>query len=188
MKRDQKIIALFETIRDIPYGYIGSRNPLHVLKAGKGTCSGKHLLLGYLYQAIGIEVQYMMCLTKFNFLKHLFPDELRILLEEKDIYDYHNFLRIYINRWVDIDITFDLPLKAYGFSVNHDWDCMSDCEIALPPIEVCQVAELIKEKEQALNTFSEDQQRARNIFIKKMSEWMGEIRQKKLPECKEDSK
>jgi hypothetical protein len=38
-------VQAFTTVRDIAYGNIGSRDPYDVLRAKKGTCSGKHALL-----------------------------------------------------------------------------------------------------------------------------------------------
>ena len=181
MKRQQRLIALFETVRDIPYGYIGTRDPLQVLKKSKGTCSGKHLLLGYLFQTMGIEVKYMMCLTKLNFLKEILPDELYAILQDKEVYDCHNFLRVHINKWLDVDVTFDAPLERYGFPVNRDWNGTSDCEIAFKPIKIFEVTDLLKEKKHALDKFPEEMQKARLMFIKRLSNWLDEIRRAKLP-------
>lgn len=49
----KNIIKLFEKVRDIPYGDIGSRDPQDVYKKNKGTCSGKHELLKELYKELG---------------------------------------------------------------------------------------------------------------------------------------
>ncbi len=171
MKYDkQKIISVFEMVRDIPYGFIGSRDPLLVLKKRKGTCSGKHLLLGYLYQSMGVGVKYMMCLTKFNFIKNIMPYELKSILGKNEIYDYHNYLRIFVGEWLDVDITFDLPLKKYGFVINDNWDCTSK------PIEIYCVSNLVGEKEKALSAFSKDERESRDCFIKQMSIWAESIR------------
>lgn len=52
----KKIVTLFELGRDIPYGDIGSRDPMAVLKIRKGTCSGKHFVLGYMLEKMGVEI------------------------------------------------------------------------------------------------------------------------------------
>ena len=41
-------IALFEHVRDIPYQEPSSRDPVEVLKTGRGSASAKHYLLGAL--------------------------------------------------------------------------------------------------------------------------------------------
>ena len=50
-------IAVYEFVRDIAYGNIGSRSAFDVLLARKGTCSGKHALLRMILEALGYEVQ-----------------------------------------------------------------------------------------------------------------------------------
>jgi len=176
MNNKLRYVSIFEVVRDIPYGNIGSRSPLQVLKKRKGSCSGKHLLLGYLYQNMGIQVQYMMCLTKFNFIQDLLPDNLKLILKKHEIYDYHNYLRIFVDEWLDVDATFDNPLKNYGFPVNDKWDCASHCKIAFRPIEVYQVNDLIEEKKEAIKRLPREKQKIRKIFLKQMDKWMESIR------------
>lgn len=172
----RKLISIFEVVRDLPYGNIDSREPEQVLKEGKGTCSGKHLLLGQLYQAMGIEVQYMMCLTKFNFLEPIVPDNLKEILAGNEIFDYHNYLKIFSGEWIDVDATFDLALKRHGFIVNDNWDGESDCKIALQPIKTYCVNDLIAEKKRAVNELSIAKQRLRKKFIQNLGYWMELIR------------
>ena len=64
--KDKKVVLLFEKVRDIPYGDIGSRDPKAVFENNKGTCSGKHELLKELYQELGIEVKDFIAMHKFN--------------------------------------------------------------------------------------------------------------------------
>lgn len=176
LSNTQKIVALFETVRDIPYGDIGSRDPFLVLKKRRGTCSGKHQLLGFLYQAMGVPVRYMMCRTSFQCLKNILPDSLKQILESHDIVDYHNYLLILMNKWLVVDVTFDRPLARYGFPVNDNWDGLSNCTIAFPPIKVFQVKDMIEEKHKAINALPEEEQELRSAFIKQLSEWMDSLR------------
>lgn len=165
-------------VRDIPYGDIGSRDPMKVLEKKMGTCSGKHLLLGGLYQAMGIRVKYMMCLTKFNFIENALPEHLREMLARHEIYDYHNYLRIFEDTWIDVDATFDMPLKKYGFSVNNNWDCSSDCDLAFEPLEIYQVDNLVKQKKEALCKLTSADRKLRKDFIRDLSRWMKTLRDK----------
>jgi len=175
--KNQKIISLFEMVRDIPYDVIDSREASEVLEKKKGTCSGKHLLLGKLFELIDIEVKYMMCLTKFNFIQNSFPDKLTKMLDKEDIFDYHNFLKIKSkSKWILVDATFDLPLKDYGVPVNSYWDGLSNCKIALQPIKIYTVSNLSFEKQNAIDRLSKEQQQKREVFIKKMCNWFNEIR------------
>lgn len=54
---NEKTIKLFELVREIPYGSIGSRDPKDVFEKKRGTCSGKHALLKELFEDLGIEVK-----------------------------------------------------------------------------------------------------------------------------------
>ena len=173
----QKIVGLFRLVRDIPYGGMGSRDPEKVWELRTGTCSGKHLLLGKLYEEIGINVKFMMCLSEFNFLKDCFPDNLKKILEQNKIPDYHNYLRIsYNDKLVDVDVTFDLPLKKFGFPVNVDWDGTTNCIIAFRPIEIYEVSDLIHEKMNKLNRLPKETQEIRIKFIDEITKWMKQVR------------
>jgi hypothetical protein len=63
---EQKIVRLFEKVRDIPLGSIGSRDPEAVYEKNVGTCSRRNLLLRELYDEGGIETKDMFTLHRFN--------------------------------------------------------------------------------------------------------------------------
>lgn len=176
LNKQQKIITLFELVRDIPYGNIGSRNPKKVWEHQKGTCSGKHLLLGKLYEAVGIKVKYMMCLSKFNFLQIKFPKDIQLILRKHAIPDYHNFLKIFNKKWITVDATFDSRLKKRGFPVNLNWDGKKNCIIAFKPLKVLEVRDVIAEKKRKLNELPKEIQDIRKDFINKVSKWMEKAR------------
>jgi len=178
INQQQKIISVFEIVRDIPYGTINnSRDFCSVLKNNKGTCSGKHLLLGRLYELMGIKVKYMMCETKFNFIKIKLPKYLQKTLNRKEIIDYHNFIKIRQNsKWINVDATFDLSLKKYSSAVNHNWDGISNCQIAFKPIDIFETENLKQEKGELINLLTNKQKKEREVFLKKLSDWFDEIR------------
>src|SRR3989338_3898170 len=132
----KKIIKLFEKVRDVPYGDIGSRDPTDVYEKNKGTCSGKHELLKELCKELGIKVKNFIAMHKFNDLKVRFPDEIKKILNTTEIIDPHNFLKIFVgNKWIIVDATWDKNLKDLGFIVNENWDGKSDMKIAVIPYE-----------------------------------------------------
>ena len=47
-------VQVFERVRDIPYTYPASRDPVEVLRLERGSCSGKHYLLGELFRRTGL--------------------------------------------------------------------------------------------------------------------------------------
>jgi hypothetical protein len=61
LNQEQALRVIFEKVRDIPYGIIGSRDPLRVSKVKKGPLGGKHFLLAALYRAIVFDVKDMLC-------------------------------------------------------------------------------------------------------------------------------
>lgn len=90
---EKKIITLFEKVRDIPYGNIGSRDPADVYKEGKGTCSGKHELLKELYQELGIKTKDFLIMHRFKEMPVDFPEDIMTILNRSDIVDPHNFFQ-----------------------------------------------------------------------------------------------
>lgn len=175
---NKKIIVLFERVRDIPYGSIGSRNPEDVYNKNKGTCSGKHELLKELYKELGIKVRDFVVTHCFNDLKIRFPSEIKEILKRNKIIDFHNFIKIFNkNKWVIIDATWDKPLKKLGFSVNENWNGKSDMKICVIPREIKEVNNPIKFKKQKLKKLPKQIQEDRELFLKKLTKWLDKLRQ-----------
>lgn len=174
---DKKIVILFEKVRDIPYGDIGSRDPQEVCENNKGTCSGKHELLKELYKELGLEVKDFIAMHRFNDLKVKFPEEIKQILKRTEISDPHNFFKIHINnKWITVDVTWDKPLKKLGFIVNENWDGKSDMKLCVAPLEIIETENPIEFKKQRISKFPEQVQRDRKLFLQKMTEWLDKTR------------
>jgi hypothetical protein len=175
---EEKIVTLAERVRDIPYGSIGSRDPLDVYTMNKGTCSGKHELLKGLYKELGLEVKDCLIMHRFKQLPVKFPEEINEILERTDIVDPHNYFQVKINnKWLTIDITWDKQLKGLGFPVNENWDGMSDMEIAVAPGgTVYEPEDPIAKKKELINELPEQVQEDRKLFLKKCTEWLNDLR------------
>ncbi len=174
---DEKVVKLFERVRDIPYGDIGSRDPKDVYEQNKGTCSGKHELLKELYQELSIEVKDFITMHKFNNLKVDFPDEIKAILNRTQIVDPHNFFKIKRdNKWITVDSTWDKPLKTLGFPVNENWDGKTDMELCVVPIELFEAKNPIELKKKKISELPEEVQKDRKLFLKKLTEWVETIR------------
>ena len=174
---EKQIIVLFEKVRDIPYGEIGSRDPEEVYRNNKGTCSGKHELLKELYQELGIKTKDFIAMHRFKDLKVNFPDSLKEILERSDIIDPHNFFKILVDgKWLTIDITWDKPLARVGFSVNENWDGKSDMEICVVPLNIIETDNPIEFKKQEIAKLSEKAQEDRKLFLKELTKWANTIR------------
>jgi len=170
-------IALFEAVRDIPYGYPASRDPAEVLHQGSGSCSGKHYLLGEMYRLLGLRVRHMICTHRFNESPIVFPPPMQDILRKNEIVDLHDYLQIAIDdEWVDVDATWPRGLREFGFPVNEDWDGKSAMLLSVVSEDVA-VAEHDPErlKEELLSKLTPRQRTLRKQFLEALSGWVQEL-------------
>jgi hypothetical protein len=169
----EDIINLILRIRDIPYGTVGSRLPEDVYKNNKGTCSGKHALLKELLIELNIQVKEMIAIHKFNNLKINFPDNLQSILNNNEIIDPHNFLRVKIDdKWLNVDITWDKPLHKLGFEINETWNGEADMKLCVISNDISEPKDITKFKEEFINKLTPEQQKTRKTFIEQLSIWL----------------
>jgi hypothetical protein len=170
-------IALFEHVRDIPYQYPASRDPVEVLKSGRGTCSGKHYLLGELYRHLGLQVRHMLCTHRFNESPLPFPDDMQALLRKNEIVDVHDYLQILLdNNWIDVDATWEKALRDFGFPVNENWDGKSAMLLTVIPDEHIKVeGDPAKAKEDQLAKLTPRQRALRKQFLEAFSRLVDEM-------------
>jgi hypothetical protein len=180
---EEKIKILFNKVRDIPYGNIGSRNPKQVYLQQKGTCSGKHELLKGLYKSLGIQVKDYIILHTFNQLPVNYSEEIRSFLLKNTIIDPHNFLKIKVGKhWRIVDATWDLPLEKLGFPVNKTWSINKDCNISVVlGGKIFETNNPIEKKEELLSEFSIKQLQNRKHFLILLTNWLNEERKKDAP-------
>lgn len=176
--KQQKIISLFERVRDIPYGQIGSRDPIDVYKQNKGTCSGKHMLLSALYRHIGVEVHDYLILHRFKDLPVSFPTNIQQILNDYDIVDPHNFIKIKVgDQLLTIDITWDLPMKKLGFPVVEKWDGKTNIPLAVvTKEEEIATDKPIEKKKELLAQLPENIVNKRKEFLEEATIWIDQQR------------
>ena len=170
-------IALFERVRDIPYCYPATRDPAELLEAGRGSCSGKHYLLGALYRLLGLPVRYMICTHHFNESPLVFPPPMQEMLRKNEIVDFHDYLQIQVgDGWIDVDATWERGLREFGFPVNEEWDGTSAMVLSVVP-EDFAVAEGDPErlKEELLSKLAPRQRMLRKQFLEALSSWVQEL-------------
>ncbi|NQU99685.1 MAG: hypothetical protein HQ538_03015 [Parcubacteria group bacterium] len=179
---DQKIVTLFEKVRDIPYGSIGSRDPLDVYKQNKGTCSGKHELLKVLYKELEIPVKDFIIMHRFKKLPVKFPNDVQEILDRTDIVDPHNFFKIQRDDvWFTVDITWDKALKKLEFPVTEKWDGKSDMEIAVAlGGRIYETDDPITLKKKLISKLPEQTQKERKLFLKKLTSWLDYLRKENI--------
>lgn len=173
----QARIAVFERVRDIPYAYPASRDPVEVLESGHGSCSGKHYLLGEMYRLLGLKVRHMICTHRFNEAPIVFPPYMQAMLQKNEIIDLHDYLQLWIDdSWIDIDATWERGLREFGFPVNEEWDGKNGMLLSVVP-EDFAVAERDPErlKEELLSKLTPRQRTLRKQFLELLSEWVQEL-------------
>jgi len=174
---DRICIELFEFVRDIPYGTIGSRDLRDVFKKNKGTCSGKHELLKYLFKLIDIKVSDIIVMHAFNDLPVAFPQKIMTLFESGDILDPHNVIRIHSKgQWHIVDATWDSPLEQVGFPVNRDWDGKSGMKLCVVEREIIETNNPIETKKLMIKQLPQEMQERRKKFLKDLTIWLDKVR------------
>lgn len=170
-------INLFEQIRDLPYHYPASRNPLDVLRERSGSCSGKHYLLGELYRRQGLHVRHMLCSHRFNDSPLPFPEHMQDLLRKNEILDLHDYLQISVDgNWIDVDATWPLSLRDFGLPTTDDWDGKSPMTLSVIPDEQLDVVgDPAKVKEEHLSKLTPRQRMLRKQFLEALSQWVSEL-------------
>ncbi|GIW42835.1 MAG: hypothetical protein KatS3mg077_0117 [Candidatus Binatia bacterium] len=170
-------VELFERVRDLPYVYPSSRDPVEVLAAGQGSASGKHHLLAELFRLLGLEVRHVMCTHRFNESAIAFPKQLQVLLEKNEITDIHEYLQVAVDgQWVDVDATWPRELREFGFPVNDEWDGRSPMLLSVAADEVVVVrGNPEKAKDELLATWTPRQRQLRHQFLLELSAWVKEL-------------
>jgi hypothetical protein len=170
-------IALFEHVREIPYVYPASRDPVEVLREWRGSCSGKHYLLGELFRLLDLPVRHMICTHRFNESPLVFPPPMQQMLEKNQIVDLHDYLQIEVDGvWIDVDATWERGLREFGFPVNEDWDGCHPMLLSVVPEDV-SVAERDPErlKEELLSKLTPRQRMLRKQFLDALNGWVQDL-------------
>jgi hypothetical protein len=186
---DQQVVAIFEKVRDIPFGHMGSRDPKDVYESNKGTCSGKNFLLRELYKAIGVQTKDLICLQRWKDLTWFpddtygtveLPEELVEILETYEVVDFHNYVKILVDgRWVTVDVTIDLPLMKIGFYTTEHWDGKSDmplCFVGTHKVWDCGDQGL-ERKAELTAMLPQEIREARLLFLRKLTKWIDSLRE-----------
>ena len=170
-------IVVFERVRDLPYGYPSSRDPVTVLQQGFGSCSGKHYLLGEMFRMLGLQVRHMICTHRFNESPLPFPVPMQEMLRKNEIVDLHDYIQISVNdAWVDVDATWERGLREFGFPVNEDWEGTLPMLLSVVPEDYTVVEQNPERlKEELLSRLTPRQRTLRRQFLEALSRWVQEL-------------
>jgi len=178
---EEALVCAFETVRDIPYGSTGEREPEKIVHENLGSCSGKHLLLSNLLKSLGYENKIVTCFHYFNEALppgNDYPKRFKEILRTHRVIDFHHFVKLKMgNRWLSLDATWDALLHHFGFPVNFGWKGDSDTLIAVKPIMFYpETDDLISLKIKLIAELPPQEQEIRAEFMTLLTEWLREIR------------
>lgn len=175
------IAPMFHAVRKIPYGAAGNRDPKAVYENNIGSCSGKHILLRDLLRAAEFDAEIVTIFTHFNKAipdNESFPPELRRLVNEGDICDFHHYVRARSSGapWQRLDATWHDALVPYGFPVNADWQGEGDTELAAETIrEYPPEEDIASFKVRLLQQLTSEQRHQRARFFTLLGDWIADL-------------
>lgn len=113
----------FAIVRDMPYQRTTDRRPETLIEEWRGTCSGKHLLLGALLRELGHDSIVMTALHEFTPRNSPWlPPELLAEVQLEAVPDVHTFLMVEADAgWFAVDATWPLAAGGLGLPVNATW-------------------------------------------------------------------
>jgi hypothetical protein len=178
--RPTDMAAVYHSVRKIPYGGVGERDPAKIIANNTGSCSGKHILLRDLLRETGREAQVITMFTHFNrgIPSHpSMPETLRSLVEGSDVCDFHHYVSLRgANGSVKLDATWHDALLRYGFPVNNDWNGQGDTLLAATPIrEYEPVEDLAEWKTELLQQLTPEQRELRTRFFRQLADWIASL-------------
>jgi len=171
------IPAIYHAVRNLTYASDGNRQPEIVIATGKGSCTGKHLLLRDLLRHVGETADVEFIEGDFAAAMPVVPsmsEELKRWVSSGGIKDFHCYVV-----WqgsdgeVKLDATWPDRMASLGFPVNAKWNGVSDTRVAIDAGTVKGRAENVLERKAALlATLTEKQINDRLRFLKLLTEWM----------------
>jgi len=170
-------ISIFEMVRNIPYAVIPEtlapeKGLEEMLRLNKGSCQPKHLLLGEMFEKLGIPIFYVVYRFRWDELEVDYPRHLKALSRGMPL-SSHLACRARINdELVLVDATCDLPLERIGVPVNRHWDGFSDLALPIHPLGEEELYHSSERTLLAPRSFSA----VETEFYMSLNEWLEEVR------------
>ncbi len=122
-------------MRNLTYASDGNRAPELVIATGRGSCTGKHLLLRDLLRHVGENADVEFIEGDFAASMPVVPsmsDELKGWISSGGIADFHCYVVWQGgDREVKLDATWPDRMASLGYQVNADWDGIGDTRVAI---------------------------------------------------------
>ncbi|HUU74838.1 MAG TPA: hypothetical protein VMW63_01980 [Methanoregulaceae archaeon] len=190
LEGDAAIISVYSHVRDIPYAAISGlsdpwNGPELMLAIGRGSCTPKHNLLARMFEIMGVNIIFSSFKFSWNNPLIAYPDSLKKIVADLPPV-YHMALRAYIHGTSClVDATWDLPLKKAGFPVTTCWDGISDCILAVTPLQEKGSAKEVlhdsmKKRDEYYRArateYTVEQVVALNLFYQNLNAWLDDVR------------
>lgn len=179
-----QLIRLARAVNAIPWGE--GRTIEEVLVGKKvGTCTGKHLVLQACLDTLEIPYRTVVCTFRWLDQGIRYPDALHQLLQEGMWPHGHNFVQLKNaqGEWIDLDITWDPPLAAYGFRpLPEDWNGEKSFVAISSSLERWEGEDIADKKHALIDSLTEDQRAQREQFLSGFINWVESLHEKRLAE------
>jgi hypothetical protein len=171
----------FALVRDMPYERASDTQPETLIEEWRGTCSGKHLLLGQLLAELGHDSLLMTALHEFTPRNSPWlPPHLLAEVERAPLPDVHNFLMVESpGGWFAVDATWPLAARDLGLPVNEAWTPGRNMRVAADIDEVYDLpddADPMEFKQRALEHHAGEpdtpSRERRERFIEALGAWL----------------
>ncbi|MDY6835266.1 MAG: hypothetical protein SVY53_10755 [Chloroflexota bacterium] len=168
-------IAIYEGIREIPYGVIPDLVDPYtysdILRYNRGSCTPKHFLLCEMYQQLGLNVLYVVYPFRWDGFDVEYPPGLKDMAEGLPT-SHHLACKVEIeDGLILVDATVDSTLARLSMKTNKPWDGFSDTEL---PIEEFEDEEIFYPTEASLMQASFDDESL--AFFRELNSWLEEFR------------
>lgn len=174
-------VAVYHSVRKVPYGSRGGRSAEDVLRHNEGSCSGKHILLRdllrHLKHVADVET------VQGDFAAAVPPHasmsvDLQHFCRVGGVKDFHHYV-VWNSPDGDkkLDATWPDNVIAMGIRGNSNWAGEGDTVLALSPEKTLGRTENIRElKERLLDELSEDERAYRAKFLTLLTDWVAAIK------------
>jgi hypothetical protein len=175
LPQDERFVRVVHLISEIPWGEC--RSVSEVLEKGKGTCTGKHLLLQECLEQIGVSYKPVVCTFRWQDQPVEYPEKLRHILQEGSWDHGHNFVTVdYLGNSIDVDITWNSKLAKYGFTcLPSDWNGKTSFFGVVHMQKRWDDADIRTMKKELIESLSPEQRERRERFLHNFIEWVEEI-------------
>lgn len=175
--------GIFHAVRRLPYLSTGDRSLAAVLARRAGSCSGKHILLAALLNAIGVPARVELVegdfATPLRQARDIPPAF--VGAAERGIPDIHNVVRAELSgRSVVLDATWHDAVKPYGFRVNDGWAGNGDTAVAVDTVRFLGAADdPAAAKAAIIDAWPQAVQERRRAFLEEINRWVAALEERR---------